>query len=224
MPVENWDHFFKPEIRRSGQALLDKGKVIPSRPTDTEVQCYIRTSSPFKVILKSATIDNTSLYANCTCKQFQKGQFCKHIWATILAVNEKNPDFFDNKRELHLKTSLQKIDPSANSTKSQQDYKQKQIDYRRANYLKQKQLTKDKKISHKQKNNIAKSSPEIEKALDYFLQNGFALNEDLNLDTISAARKKLARVFHPDRGGNHNEILELNQFADILLKFVKAHL
>jgi hypothetical protein len=42
----------------------------------------------------------------------------------------------------------------------------------------------------------------------------------LNGDSISRARKKLSRIFHPDTNGTHEEIVELNKNTDLLLKFL----
>jgi cellulose synthase/poly-beta-1,6-N-acetylglucosamine synthase-like glycosyltransferase len=47
----------------------------------------------------------------------------------------------------------------------------------------------------------------IENAFEYFLQNGFDLKISFNEESISRARKKLSRVFHPDIIGTHEEIL-----------------
>ena len=63
----------------------------------------------------------------------------------------------------------------------------------------------------------------VKSALAYFNLNGFVLEESLDEDSINLARKKLSRVFHPDVGGTHAEILELNNNFDILFAFLKKN-
>ena len=224
--IQAWEHFFKPEVRSSGRAFLIKGKVSQSRPSDTEIQTYVRASTAFKVIFKSMMGSNT-VTVDCTCPQSKKGQFCKHIWAALLMSEEKNSDFFDSKTELQ-KGSQPSFESAAKpkQTQAQMDsqaaYKLKQADYRKQQYQKQKQFAKDRRQAKK---NISESPefPEaVELALQFFLDNGFPLRESLTRESVSFANKKLARIFHPDRGGSHDAILELNKFVDILNRFAKS--
>ncbi len=239
MSVQNWEHFFKPEVRSSGRTLFSQGKVSLQQPSDTEIVAFIRISSPLKVSLKTKSIESSTVFADCNCPAGKKDLFCKHIWAALLATEEKNPDFFEDKTEIekmesYLKATTFKPKPTAQSqayedkqaafkekqTAYKEQQKEKQSLYRKIQYQKQKLRQK----SFKNK----KSMPEpnefpstVEKALDYFSQNGFELRESMNKDLISAAKKKLARIFHPDLGGSHEEILDLNKYSDILMVFVK---
>ena len=61
---------------------------------------------------------------------------------------------------------------------------------------------------------------DVEMALAYYSQNGFDFKETLDEESLSLARKKLSRIFHPDVGGSHQESLELNNNFDILLKYI----
>ena len=239
MSVQNWEHFFKPEVRSSGRTLFSQGKVSLQQPSDTEIVAFIRISSPLKVSLKTKSIESSTVFADCNCPAGKKDLFCKHIWAALLATEEKNPDFFEDKTEIekmesHLKATTFKPKPTAQSqayedkqaafkekqTAYKEQQKEKQSLYRKIQYQKQKLRQK----SFKNK----KSMPEpnefpstVEKALDYFSQNGFELRESMNKDLVSAAKKKLARIFHPDLGGSHEEILDLNKYSDILMGFIK---
>lgn len=230
MIIDQWEHFFKPEARSGGQAFLTKGKVSFAQPSDTEVVSYIRTSTPFKVILKTESVRSKILTAECTCPPSKKGQFCKHIWAALVVTEQKNPDFFEGKIDLEKKSVVSfesvekpKTNFSEKRAESQAAYKAKQADYRKEQYQKQKQRLKDIKQT---KLNSASEDPEfppvVEEALAFFSENGFELRASITKETVSFARKKLSRVFHPDVGGKHSEILELNKFTDILTKFAKT--
>lgn len=226
MSIHAWEHFFKPEVRSSGRIFVTKGKVSQSQPSDTEIQTYIRASTSFKVIFKSDSVGSKTLTVDCTCPQSKKGQFCKHIWAALLTVDKENPDFLESKTELQKKIQSSsepaktKQSQSQAHADSQAAYKLKQADYRKEQYQKQKQRLKDQKRSKKNAPDSAEFPPAVELALKYFLENGFPLRDSLNKASVGTAMKKLARVFHPDVGGSHSEILELNKFADILVKFL----
>lgn len=234
MSLENWEHFFKPEVRNSGRAFVSKGQVALMRPSDTQAQAYIRTSSSFKVMFQSSSIDSPTLTASCTCPQAKKGQFCKHMWAALVVIEEKNPDFFSCKTDLQTQTneadfSNKKLDvknevaPKVSQAwaDSQAAYKLKQAERRKQQYQLQKERAQKFKKARSSKTQVASDFPqEVEDALRYFSENGFQLKESLDADSIGLARKKLARVFHPDHGGSHDEIVQLNNFTEILLRFL----
>lgn len=241
MSIQHWEHFFKPEVRSSGRSLFKEGKVSINQPSDTEIIGYIRVSSPLKVSLKSKSISASLLSVDCNCPAGKKGLFCKHIWAVLLATDAKNPDFFESKTEIEKVEASPKeefkVKPSAASleyeearAKAQEAYKEKQAAFRKEQYEKQKQRLKDLKKDQKNKKTKIKEEPEVvfprdvEKALVFFSENGFELREvlqsNLNKDVLSSAKKKLARIFHPDLGGSHDEILELNKHSDVLMAFI----
>ena len=225
MAIETWEHFFKPEVRNAGQAFVGKGKVALMHPTDTELQAYVRGSTSFKVQLRSPAIDSPLVTAICNCPQGKKGSLCKHIWATIVVVEEKNPDFFSNKTDLTTVSDTstpEALRPKLSQTQidTQAAYKLKQADYRKQQYQLQKERAQKFKKNKNSKQPLAPQFPEsVAEALRYFSENGFVLDEALNSEAVGLARKKLARVFHPDLGGSHDEILELNRYTDVLLNF-----
>lgn len=241
MGIQNWEHFFKPEVRSSGQLLHKQGKISVSTPSDTEISAFIRTTPPLKVSLKTQSVSSPIVYADCNCPAAKKDLFCKHIWATLIATNEKNPDFFEDKIEIEkmkseLKETAFKPKPSA-QTKAWEEkqaafklkqaaYKEKQKEsqatYRKEQYQKQKQRVKDFKNKTKDISENPEFPVKVEKALFYFSENGIDLRNCLNPEMIGVAKKKLARVFHPDLGGSHEEILKLNEYAEVLMDFVKS--
>lgn len=244
MSIENWEHFFKPEVRTSGRRYYSEGNVIISQPSDTEIQAYIRGSSPIKVNLKSPSMASPLITADCTCPASKKGQLCKHIWATLLTVEDKKPEFFDDKEELQksegvsipnatssiserTKTAFrpqEKRPMSEEQQEKQQAFKDKQADYRKAQYQKQKQRLKDKKQSLKGSKFKAAELPEdVEAAISYFSENGFLMEAPFKIENVQAAKKKLSRIFHPDIGGSHQEIVELNKHSENLITYIESH-
>ncbi len=219
MTLTQWEHFFKPEVRKAGRMLFDQGKVSPSKPSDTEVCAYVRPSCRTK--LKSQAVESVILFAECDCASSRKGQFCKHLWAILLSTSEKYPDFLESKRDLQKPAAVESIAQSKVQTPAQEAYKLKQSEYRKEQYQKQKARLKNQKQARSQKNVFVVSdfSPHIEAALKFFSENGFELRENMSKDAVGLAKKKLSRVFHPDVGGSHDEILTLNHYTEILLKF-----
>ena len=223
MLEHKWQHFFKPEVRSRGLDYFKNSKVIFSMPSDTEVLAYIKGSISTKVSFKSISVQSPLLTVDCTCSAAKKGQFCRHIWATLLMAESKRPKFIDSKTEIEMKTPVsepvKKSILSDTQLAAKEAFKEKQADYRKVQYQKQKQqvlLHKQNKISKTNKNHSA----EVQAALDYFSENGFALQIPLDVEALQLAKKKLSRVFHPDKGGKHKEILELNKNFDRLIKYI----
>ncbi len=204
---------------------------MATRLSDTEIQSYVRASTAVKITLKSPTIDSKTIFADCNCPLSKKGQFCKHIWATLIVTEQRFPDFIEEKTDLEkasaVFTDVNKA-PAQNQAKleSQEAYKLKQNQYRKEQYQRQKQRLKDQKNSAKdpkRKSVLDMQFPAaVESALKYFSQNGFELKESITVEAVGHAKKKLSRVFHPDVGGTHDEIQELNKFAEILTKYSKS--
>lgn len=233
MSVASWQHFFKPEVRSSGLAFIKKGVVSVSQLSDTEIQSYVRASTSCKVTIKSPSVSSATINVDCSCPVSKKGHFCKHIWAALLVIEEKKPDFLDSKTQLE-KISAEEMTPNnpiktSIKVKSQAQldsaaaFKAKQAEYRKAQYQKQKLNIKDKKLKakkiDKQRDNLFPT--DVEEALKYFAINGFSLRDNLTKENVSFAMKKLSKVFHPDVGGSHEEILELNRFSELLIKYSK---
>lgn len=230
MSIQIWEHFFKPEIRASGRALFSQGKVSIQRPSDTEIVAHIRISPPLKVSLKLQSMASDKINVDCNCSAGKKGILCKHIWAALLATEAKNPDFLESKTKIERKEntsrSAEKDRPSEKSQAyeaKQQAFKEKQATYRKEQYQKQKQRLKNIKDAKKTKY----AEPErvefprdIEEALSFFSKNGIELRDAMKKEIVGSAKKKLARIFHPDFGGSHDEILDLNKYSEALLKFI----
>ncbi len=232
---DKWDQFFKPETRSSGRVYLSKDKISSSQPSDTEVQAFIRGTSPFKITLKCESIDSQFIVADCTCPSSKKGQLCKHIWAALLKTQQSHPDFLEEKTDIAKKQNLPELNenksskPTTAHTQSesqiafQKKLAEKQASYRKEQYQKQKQRLKEQKSAKKEKPTFAQPtfSKEVQASLNFFKANGFILEPPFHMDVLSFAKKRLSRIFHPDIGGTHAEILELNKHFAILTDYIK---
>jgi uncharacterized Zn finger protein len=224
---ETWGHFFKPEVRSGGRVYFAKGNLSSSQRSDTEIEAFIRGATSYKVSFKSDSIESELLIVDCTCPASKKGQFCKHIWGTLLQVEKNHPDFLESKSEIKKKGPEYESQPPAtpqSQTELQSAFKSKQADYRKQQYQKQKQLVKDQK--QRKKKNKVQVEPEfpkdVELALAFFSENGFPMNIPINADEVRLAKKKLSRIFHPDIGGSHAEILALNENFQVLMSFLES--
>ncbi len=217
---EKFENFFKSETRTSGARLLREEKVSLASGSDTTVQAYLRTSPPVKVTLASGGIDADEFTASCNCSAAYKAQFCKHVWAVLVMTAEKRPDF------LSAKTKIQKPAASEDDARSRNDSfaaaaKARASEYRKSQYQKQKQQAKDRKLGaqESERNRRLLSFPEpVEAAIRYFTLNGFPMPEGPNEEVLAEAKRKLSRVFHPDKGGSHAEIVELNEQYALLMR------
>lgn len=246
-----WENFFKPETRNAGQRYITKDKVTSSQPSDTEIQGYVKGSTAYKVSLKCDKVESPIIKADCNCSAAQKGNLCKHIWAVFVKTQKDHPDFLEEKNEIQknhfnlnnlddvkAKTSVnnkqssqdnkttfvkKSWQPSAEQIAKQEAFKAKQADYRKLQYQRQKlKLNQKKQQKKNQQNHNQSSAPRaVQTALLYFANNGFPLDEVLNSEEIRFAKKNLARIFHPDAGGTHDEALELNHHFEVLIKFIE---
>lgn len=227
--LQSWEHFFKPEVRAQGRRIFSANKVSSRQVSDTEVQAFVRDTRGFKVLCKSLKVDSLSLNVSCSCPPFQRGQFCKHIWATLLKIQEAHSDILDGKTDLQRNDepqvssskNNQKKAKTVTQTETQAAYKLKQKAYRKEVYEKQKQRAKDIKASKKNEPPIADYPIAVKNAFIYFSENGFPMESNLSLESLALAKKKLSKVFHPDLGGSHDEILELNRNLNILFGFLE---
>lgn len=225
--MDKWKIYFKPEACHSGQRLVDKDQILLNRPSDTHVMCYVKATTSYRVSLMSSHIADPCVRASCTCSQAGKGTLCKHIWAVLVLIEEQYPEFLSEKieitwgssspagdQELKQKTNARTQEFKQKMKVRQSEYRKRQSEWRKTTAKKQ-----DLKVDKPKTNDNLPH--DVEAALGYFLENGFSLRETLHLEALSVAKKKLARVFHPDRGGTHQEIVQLNENVEILTRYLK---
>ena len=189
----------------------------------------MRGTTNFKVVLKSKSVSNPVLDVSCLCPASAKGQFCKHIWAALLKTELSHPLFLEDKEQIEKeKNTESKNFKTAQMTEKQQqqksDYLEKQSQYRKEQYKLQSQRQKEFKQS--KQNKIEKKQAaiptQVVNVLDYFKLNGFIFESPYSMAEINLAKKKLSRVFHPDVGGSHEEILQLNKNYELLVNYIKS--
>lgn len=232
------EHFFKPETRHSGRNFFAKGQVTSTRPSDIQVQAYIRGTITYKISFLAESIDSEMIFAECNCSTAGKGQLCKHIWAGLLKTEQNHSDFLEGKTTIEkqssshvtsqttasaAKTKFVPKPPSEAQLASKVAFKEKQNDYRKLQYQKQKLRLQQKKLAQKNKPEDAEEELpfEISRALTFFSTNGFPLTKPFDSAVLNLAKKKLSRIFHPDAGGTHEEILELNKNFELLINYIK---
>lgn len=208
-------HFFKPEIQASARKLLSDEKVSVQLGSDTGILAYIRVTPPLKVRLSSKGIGSDTMTASCTCPAAKKSQFCKHIWAVLLAVEKEQPDF------LFAKQRIEKAAAPLEGESNQATSRLRATEYRKAQYEKQKHRAKEFRRQRPKKSaplDLSRLPDEVRGALEYFEKNGFPMPHGPSEEIVSEAKRKLSRVFHPDRGGSNEEMVELNRNCEILLR------
>lgn len=71
-----------------GRAYQLGGRVERIEPDAEElVRAQVRGREPYTVIIKR---EDRAAFAECTCPAFEKGAYCKHIWATLLDLQHKS--------------------------------------------------------------------------------------------------------------------------------------
>jgi hypothetical protein len=227
-----WSHFFKPEVRKQGREIFADGAVSLSIAGDAQVQAFVRVTSGARVSFHADSISVPSFEATCNCSSFVKGQLCKHIWATLLEVEESAPDFLSSKTSIERgegaarKTVARPADSAAEAKR--EELLARQSENRKAQYQRAKEFAKARKEANspKKSSKLSAATPEypdeVEAALAYFKENGFELAPEIELEVLRNAKRVLSRVFHPDKGGSHDEILALNENFDILYEFTQS--
>ncbi|WP_413557571.1 SWIM zinc finger family protein [Bdellovibrio sp. HCB209] len=220
MSVETaYEHFFKPEVRKQGREDLAEGLAVMSVGGDARIEGYVKASKPHKVLFVAENIASNTFAVDCSCPSATKGTFCRHIWAMLLLTEKKHPDFLDSKTNLE-KGSL--------FTVVESPFKAKQAEFKKQQYQKQKERAKIQRqeIKNKAKGLSSKTtkgttfSQDVNAAFAFFSVNGFPMENTLNEESLKDAKKVLARVFHPDKGGTHDEAVILNYHYQILMDYL----
>jgi superfamily II DNA or RNA helicase len=87
--VEQYAASFPAGSRTRGRAYFQQGRVVLKQVGASRVDATVRGSygMRYKVALEW-TQDATEILATCTCPYYEGGDLCKHLWATILAVEQ----------------------------------------------------------------------------------------------------------------------------------------
>lgn len=214
MPVQ-WENFFKPEVVHRGREEFERQLVSVSAGSDTRIQAYVRATPLIRVNFFSESIASPIFNADCSCSSSARGVLCRHIWATLLQVQKTHPDFLDSK------ITIEKANSGA---KVESPQKAKQVAYQKQQYEKQKLRAKEQRQEIKTKKRglaIAPKYPEeVVAALKFFEMNGFPMENEIDVEVLKNAKKELAWIFHPDKGGTHLESVDLNSHYDVLIRYL----
>ena len=87
--IRTWAPFFRSNIRMRGRAYQMAGRVAQQAPQPGEiVRAEVRGSRVYLVTIRG---EGSAAVAHCTCPVFASGLYCKHIWATLLDLQERGP-------------------------------------------------------------------------------------------------------------------------------------
>ena len=86
---------FTSKVRDRGQKYFQYARVKILSSTPSQVDAVVHGSRDYSVRL---TLGRISLAVACACPYFEKGEDCKHIWATILEADRRNFLLEANKR------------------------------------------------------------------------------------------------------------------------------
>ncbi len=93
-----WSPFFHSTARMHGRSQFSGDRVERIEPIEDElIRAYVQEAAPEgedasesgaepERHLVTVRRDDRRAEAECTCSQFEKGTYCKHIWATLLDV------------------------------------------------------------------------------------------------------------------------------------------
>jgi superfamily II DNA or RNA helicase len=84
--VTAWSPFFQSQMRMRGRAYQLAGRVTRVEPGEGElVRAQVQGRQLYTVVLRQ---DGRAAVAECTCPSFSEGAYCKHIWATLLDLQQ----------------------------------------------------------------------------------------------------------------------------------------
>lgn len=214
MMTEALSSYFSFEDQIRGQNLFENDAVSIGNSSDTQTQAYVKDSGAPRVNFIAESISNPNFEASCTCSAGKKGRFCKHIWATILKLESLESDFLSCRSVIEKAAPRQESAASVAAKARQAEFKQQQKEQNKA---------RNKKMKQEKKQIFTQVTPQypkdVEAALAYFSVNGFVLSCPVQIKELDIARKTLSRVFHPDKGGTHEEILTLNRNFDVIVDY-----
>ena len=79
-------HFVDWRVRERGRAYFPTGKVQIVDAGPETVEAVVSGGEEYRVSLRR---EDANLWVFCTCAYFEGGEPCKHVWAAVLAADEK---------------------------------------------------------------------------------------------------------------------------------------
>ena len=79
-------HFVDWRVRERGRQYFQTGKVQIASAGPEEVEAVVSGGEEYRVALRR---EDANVWVFCTCAFFEGGEPCKHVWATVLAADER---------------------------------------------------------------------------------------------------------------------------------------
>ncbi|HEY4575584.1 MAG TPA: SNF2-related protein, partial [Thermoanaerobaculia bacterium] len=79
-------HFVDWRVRERGRQYFQTGKVQIASAGSEEVEAVVSGGEEYRVSLRR---EEANVWVFCSCAFFEGGEPCKHVWATVLAADEK---------------------------------------------------------------------------------------------------------------------------------------
>ena len=77
---------FRADLRHRGAAYIEAERISLIRVTPENVFGVVQDGAEYQTQLRYQP-DDIGLF--CTCEQYAKSKVCKHLWATVLAADQK---------------------------------------------------------------------------------------------------------------------------------------
>ncbi len=88
MLSNRFSNYFSSNARSQGHVYYVKGSVQDIELAGGSINAIVQGTFPYQTRLEWAESEE-ELETSCTCPHFADGFFCKHLWATLLAVEEQ---------------------------------------------------------------------------------------------------------------------------------------
>ncbi len=89
-PTELFAHRFDAELRRRGREALDAGRVeLTAVEPGFALAAVQEPTAEIRDVGLRWSADGSDVSAACTCPAYAKSKACEHLWATILAADER---------------------------------------------------------------------------------------------------------------------------------------
>src|SRR3990172_12631446 len=94
---------FGPGDRSRGREYFGEGRVHLVRASELGALATVDGSRQYAVLLDwSQLSEDGLLFARCDCPRHEEGIWCKHVWATVLALDARGITLRTESPEIHL--------------------------------------------------------------------------------------------------------------------------
>lgn len=90
MDLGNWRDFFSSKIYKRGERYYEEGDVSDLKCTEKQITADVYGSDIYEVTIDLD--DGRVEEMDCTCPYAEKGEYCKHMVAVLLAAEDEELD------------------------------------------------------------------------------------------------------------------------------------